>query len=71
MEQQIHQARMEYLSAAISEINDVCNAVENGRDDLIETLREKAMASAQVAQEKFDVFAQLVNTHKANKDNES
>jgi ABC-type transporter Mla subunit MlaD len=70
MEAQIHQARSEYLDAAIAEINAVANTVENRRDDLAELLRQRAQEAGELAQEKFETFVSLVETYKATKDNE-
>jgi len=71
IEARIHQARSEYLSASIAEINDVCNAVENQDEAKVELLRERAQESGKLAQEKFDNFVQAVAERKASQDNEN
>ena len=70
MDEQIHQARSEYLSAAIDEINNICNAVANTREDLSAVLLERAETSGLLAQTKFEEFFSLVQTYKASKENE-
>ena len=62
----IHQARSEYLSAAIAETNSVCNLIE-ANEQMTEVLKEIARQAGDTAQEKFDAFLTAVNEAKASK----
>jgi len=68
---EIHQARIEYLDAAIAEINAVCNSVENEDEAKTDVIRQEAQTRGEVAQEKFERFVQLVESRKASKANEN
>jgi hypothetical protein len=66
----IHQARSEYLSAAIAETNAVCNLIE-ADDDKAKLLKEVARQAGATAQEKFEEFLTAVNKAKASKGDEA
>jgi len=67
----IHQARVDYLSAAIAEINAVCNTVENTDEAKTDLLRQEAQVRGEDAQERFEYFVKLVESHKASKASEN
>lgn len=57
--ERIHQARIEYVDAAIGEIQQVCNVVEANPDN-VEKVKQIAQIAGEHAQQKFEAFVQLV-----------
>jgi len=71
LDQRVHQARSEYLSATIEETQAVCNALEAIDADKYKLCQQIAQIAGDNAQQKFEVYVELVNELKASKDNEN
>lgn len=56
--ERVHNLRIEYLDAAIAEINAVCNVIENDDPDKIDIIRQQAQLLGDKAGAKFNEFIQ-------------
>ena len=70
IDQRVHQARSEYVDAAIGETQAVCNAIE-ASEERVEELSQLAQLAGDHAQQKFETFVALVAELKASKADEN
>lgn len=70
IDQRVHQARSEYLDAAIAETQAVCNSIE-ASDERVEELLQIAQLAGDYAQQKFEAFVTIVAESKASKADEN
>lgn len=60
LELQVHEARIEYVSAAIAEINAVCNVMASTTVEHCEACQEVAQNLGNQAQQKFNEYRRLL-----------
>ena len=59
----LRQARIDYVDAALAEMNAVCNVIENDEMDKVEMKMQRAQELGQIAQQKYWSFVEVARSY--------